>query len=138
MSQPVRSPWALNPPTRTSKPEFFDTPDTARMPAPTTTTAKLYAQRSPAKAAGTRLLIPDYFIRRAGKTIIDAANEGLRQRVLRGKASDLGSNWQLTRNLNFSSDYLNAIQKVTVEVRKFALQDAKYVSATVTRSASVG
>ena len=29
------------------------------------------------------------------------------------------------------------IQKVTVEVRKFALQDAKYVSATVTRSASV-
>ena len=31
-------------------------------------------------------LIPDYFIKRAGKTIIDAANEGLRQRVLRGKA----------------------------------------------------
>lgn len=30
------------------------------------------------------------------------------------------------------------IQKVTVEVRKFALQDAKYVSATVTCSASVG
>jgi dihydroneopterin aldolase len=30
------------------------------------------------------------------------------------------------------------IQKVTVEVRKFALQDAKYVSATVTRAASVG
>lgn len=30
------------------------------------------------------------------------------------------------------------IQKVTVEVRKFALQDAKYVSATATRSASVG
>ena len=30
------------------------------------------------------------------------------------------------------------IQKVTVEVRKFALQDAKYVSATVMHSASVG
>ena len=30
------------------------------------------------------------------------------------------------------------MQKVTIEVRKFALQDAKYVSATVTRSASVG
>jgi dihydroneopterin aldolase len=30
------------------------------------------------------------------------------------------------------------MQKVIVEVRKFALQDAKYVSATVTRSASVG
>lgn len=33
-------------------------------------------------------LIPDYFIKRAGKTIIDAANEGLRRRVLGGKASD--------------------------------------------------
>ena len=31
-----------------------------------------------------------------------------------------------------------AIQKVTVELRKFPLQDAKYVSATVTRTASVG
>jgi 7,8-dihydroneopterin aldolase/epimerase/oxygenase len=30
------------------------------------------------------------------------------------------------------------IQRVTVELRKFALQDAKYVSATVTRAASVG
>ena len=30
------------------------------------------------------------------------------------------------------------IQKVAVEVRKFALEDAKYVSATVTHAASVG
>ena len=30
------------------------------------------------------------------------------------------------------------IQKITVELRKFPLQDAKYVSATVTRAASVG
>jgi 7,8-dihydroneopterin aldolase/epimerase/oxygenase len=30
------------------------------------------------------------------------------------------------------------IQKVTIEVRKFALQDAKYVSVTVTRTACVG
>ena len=30
------------------------------------------------------------------------------------------------------------IQKVTVEVRKFALPDSKYVSATVTRSAAIG
>lgn len=30
------------------------------------------------------------------------------------------------------------IQKVTIELRKFALQDAKYVSVTVTRNASVG
>jgi zinc protease len=34
--------------------------------------------------------------------------------TMRGKASDLGSNWQLTRNLNFSSDYLKAIQKVSL------------------------
>ena len=30
------------------------------------------------------------------------------------------------------------IQTVTIELRKFALPDAKYVSATVTRTASVG
>ena len=29
------------------------------------------------------------------------------------------------------------IQKVTIELRKFALQDAKYVSVTVTRTASI-
>lgn len=33
--------------------------------------------------------------------------------TVRGKASDLGSSWQLTRNLNFSKDYLDAIAKVT-------------------------
>ena len=31
----------------------------------------------------------------------------------RGKASDLGSNWLLTRNPNFSKDYLEAIGRVT-------------------------
>ena len=30
------------------------------------------------------------------------------------------------------------IQKVTIELRKFALQDAKYVSVTVSRTTSVG
>ena len=30
------------------------------------------------------------------------------------------------------------IQKVRIELRKFALQDAKYVSVTVTRTAGVG
>ena len=30
------------------------------------------------------------------------------------------------------------IQKVTIELRKFALQDAKYVSVTVTRTACLG
>lgn len=31
----------------------------------------------------------------------------------RGKASDLGSNWLLTRNINFSKDYLDSIGRVT-------------------------
>ena len=31
----------------------------------------------------------------------------------RGKASDLGSNWLLTRNINFSKDYLDAVARVT-------------------------
>src|SRR5207247_4985582 len=38
-------------------------------------------------------------------------------------ASDIGSNWLLTRNLNFSRDYLDAVQKVT-------LDDIKRVAAT--------
>ena len=41
--------------------------------------------------------------------------------TMRGQASDLGSNWFLTRNLNFSRDYLDAIQKVTLEdIRRVA------------------
>ena len=32
---------------------------------------------------------------------------------MRGQASDLGSNWFLTRNLNFTRDYLAAVQEVT-------------------------
>ncbi len=35
--------------------------------------------------------------------------------TMRGQASDIGSNWLLTRNLNFSRDYLNAIQGVTTD-----------------------
>ncbi len=34
--------------------------------------------------------------------------------TMRGRASDLGSNWLLTRNLDFSRDYLAALQRVTV------------------------
>jgi len=33
--------------------------------------------------------------------------------TMRGKAGDLGSNWLLTRNLNFSHEYLTALQRVT-------------------------
>src|SRR5947207_1316753 len=41
--------------------------------------------------------------------------------TMRGQASDLGSNWFLTRNLNFTRDYLDAVQKITSdEVRRVA------------------
>ena len=41
--------------------------------------------------------------------------------TMRGQASDIGSNWMLTRNLNFSRDYLTAIQKVTLDdIRRVA------------------
>ena len=35
--------------------------------------------------------------------------------TMRGKAADLGSNWLVTRNLNFSSEYLKVIQAVTAD-----------------------
>src|SRR5215472_15282714 len=35
--------------------------------------------------------------------------------TMRGQASDIGSNWLLTRDLNFSHEYLDAVQKVTLE-----------------------
>ncbi len=35
--------------------------------------------------------------------------------TMRGKASDLGSNWLIARNLDFSRDYLAAIQRVTAD-----------------------
>src|SRR4051812_29528183 len=45
--------------------------------------------------------------------------------TMRGQASDLGSNWFLTRNLNFTRDYLDAVQKITSdEIRRVA---AKYL-----------
>ena len=35
--------------------------------------------------------------------------------TMRGQASDLGSNWFLTRNLDFTRDYLAAVQKLTAD-----------------------
>ncbi|MFL6542679.1 MAG: M16 family metallopeptidase [Chthoniobacterales bacterium] len=35
--------------------------------------------------------------------------------TMRGQASDIGSSWLLTRNLNFTRTYLDAVQQVTVE-----------------------
>ena len=43
--------------------------------------------------------------------------------TMRGQASDVGSNWLLTRDLNFSRHYLDAIQKVTLEdIKRVAAQ----------------
>ena len=43
--------------------------------------------------------------------------------TMRGQASDIGSNWLLTRDLNFSRHYLDAVQQVT-------LDDVKRVAKT--------
>src|SRR5437764_1140961 len=41
--------------------------------------------------------------------------------TMRGQASDIGSNWFLTRNLNFTRDYLEAVQKISADdVRRVA------------------
>jgi zinc protease len=41
--------------------------------------------------------------------------------TMRGQASDLGSNWFLTRNLNFTRDYLDAVQRLTADdIRRVA------------------
>ena len=41
--------------------------------------------------------------------------------TMRGRASDLGSNWLLARNLDFSRDYLDAVQRVTADVLRRVL-----------------
>jgi zinc protease len=45
--------------------------------------------------------------------------------TMRGQASDLGSNWFVTRNLNFTRDYLEAMQRVSLtDIQRVA---AKYL-----------
>ncbi len=45
--------------------------------------------------------------------------------TMRGQASDIGSNWLLTRNLNFSREYLAALERVTLDdIKRVA---AKYL-----------
>src|SRR5437868_8952752 len=69
--------------------------------------------------------------------------------TMRGQASDLGSNWFLTRNLNFTRDYLDAIQKITSDdIRRVAVEylvddnltvtslNPKSVAATTTNQSS--
>jgi zinc protease len=62
--------------------------------------------------------------------------------TMRGQASDLGSNWLLTRNLNFSRDYLTAVQKVTLDdIRRVAtkyLVDQNLTVASINPKGSVG
>src|ERR1043166_7587563 len=53
--------------------------------------------------------------------------------TMRGQASDLGSNWFLTRNLNFTRDYLAAIQKITSDdIRQVAVKYLVDDNLTVT------
>src|SRR2546430_146477 len=62
--------------------------------------------------------------------------------TMRGQASDLGSDWLLTRNLNFSRDYLTAVQKVTLDdIRRVAtkyLVDQNLTVASLNPKGSVG
>src|SRR5947207_1400687 len=52
---------------------------------------------------------------------------------MRGQASDIGSNWFLTRNLNFSRDYLDAVQKVTLDdIKRVAANYLTESNLTVT------
>lgn len=46
--------------------------------------------------------------------------------TMRGQASDLGSNWILTRNLDFTRDYANAVQRITRE--EVAAQIDRYLT----------
>jgi zinc protease len=53
--------------------------------------------------------------------------------TMRGQASDIGSNWFLTRNLNFTRDYLEALQKVTLQdVHRVARQYLADDNLTIT------
>jgi zinc protease len=57
-----------------------------------------------------------------GKKIV-LSQEIASLRTMRGQATDLGTNWFLTRNLNFSREYLDKIQKVTLEdIKRVAVQ----------------
>jgi zinc protease len=57
--------------------------------------------------------ITDAELERARRSILASQIQGLT--TMRGKASDLGSNWKLARNLNFTRHYLDEIGKVTKE-----------------------
>ena len=69
--------------------------------------------------------VTDAELERARRSLLAGQLQGLT--TMRGKASDLGSNWMLARNLNFTKYYLDQIAKVTKEdVRRVA---TKYLGA---------
>lgn len=59
--------------------------------------------------------------------------------TMRGRASDLGSNWLLTQNLDFSKDYLDHIAKVTPEdIRRVAQKYLRNDALNVTSLNPIG
>ncbi len=63
---------------------------------------------------------------KAKKIVLSHSLGGLT--TMRGQASDLGANWLVTRNLNFTRDYLEAVQKVSLAdlqrvAAKYLLED---------------
>src|SRR6266436_4883548 len=53
--------------------------------------------------------------------------------TMRGQASDIGSNWLLTRDLNFSRHYLDAVQRVSLDdIKRVAAQYLTENNLTVT------
>jgi zinc protease len=68
---------------------------------------------------------------RARRSLLSSQLHGLT--TARGKASDLGSNWMLTRNLNFTRHYLDQISKVTAaDVQRVAREYLRDESLNVT------
>ncbi len=68
---------------------------------------------------------------RARRSLLSAQLHGLT--TARGKASDLGSNWMLTRNLNFTRHYLDQIAKVTpADVQRVAREYLRDEALNVT------
>jgi zinc protease len=87
----------------------------------------------PQNREGTQSLILQIMedVRRDGVTAEESAKgkkivlsqELASLRTMRGQATDLGTNWFLTRNLNFSREYLDKIQKVTLDdIKRVAVQ----------------
>src|SRR5438552_11615955 len=60
-------------------------------------------------------------------------------RTMRGQATDLGTNWFLTRNLNFGREYLEKVQKVTLDdVKRVAIQYLSEENLTVVSFNPIG